>query len=104
CATCTTERIPAATLASLAADVMGDAPVELRPRFIGREAQLQTLVEAWERARGGEGGFVAIIGDPGTGKTRLMGELVPRAGAPCFVASAARSPPPARLRPPPPPP
>ncbi|HKA89390.1 MAG TPA: tetratricopeptide repeat protein [Haliangiales bacterium] len=91
CATCTTERIPAATLASLAADVMGDAPVELRPRFIGREAQLQTLVEAWERARGGEGGFVAIIGDPGTGKTRLMGELVRRAGERCFVASAAGS-------------
>lgn len=91
CATCTTERIPAATLAALAADMLGDPPVDLRPRLIGRDAQLATLLEAWERARAGVGGFVAIIGDPGTGKTRLVGELVRCAGERCYAATAGGS-------------
>src|SRR5262245_20876759 len=79
CATCTTDRIPAATLAQVAQSRLGDAPFELRPGFVGRAAELDALHAAWDRAQDGEGGFCAIVGAPGSGKTRLVRELVRRA-------------------------
>src|SRR5262249_24794155 len=39
--------------------------------FVGRERELQTLVEAWERAREGEGQVVLVGGEAGVGKSRL---------------------------------
>ncbi|MGH2920288.1 MAG: BTAD domain-containing putative transcriptional regulator [Solirubrobacteraceae bacterium] len=45
------------------------------PPLVGREAELAWLQERWERARGGAGGLVTIIGGPGSGKTRLAAEL-----------------------------
>ena len=50
-------------------------------RFVGRQAELADLVRAMERARDGHGQAVAIIGEPGVGKSRLFYEFVdsPRA-------------------------
>ncbi len=39
--------------------------------FIGRETELQQLVDQLERAKDGEGGFVLLSGQAGVGKTRL---------------------------------
>ena len=52
-------------------------------RFVGREQELGRLREALEVARAGRGRLVAVVGEPGVGKSRLCWELVhgPEAGA-----------------------
>src|SRR5713226_2342292 len=44
-------------------------------RFIGREAELEQLRAALERARQGRGQIAAVVGEPGVGKSRLVFEL-----------------------------
>jgi class 3 adenylate cyclase/tetratricopeptide (TPR) repeat protein len=44
-------------------------------RFIGREVELDQLRAALERARSGRGQVVALVGEPGVGKSRLVLEL-----------------------------
>ncbi len=44
-------------------------------RFVGREAELEQLHQALERARTGHGQVVAVVGDPGIGKSRLFWEF-----------------------------
>src|SRR6185295_8859043 len=43
--------------------------------FVGREVELATLVERWERAADGEGQNVLIVGEAGVGKSRLAYQL-----------------------------
>jgi tetratricopeptide (TPR) repeat protein len=45
-------------------------------RFVGRQAELAVLHRALERASTGHGQIVALIGEPGVGKTRLCYELI----------------------------
>jgi class 3 adenylate cyclase/tetratricopeptide (TPR) repeat protein len=45
-------------------------------RFIGRETERTTLVQALERAGAGHGQVVAVVGDAGVGKSRLVYEFV----------------------------
>jgi class 3 adenylate cyclase len=40
--------------------------------FVGREEELGLLTRRWERANGGEGQLVLIVGEPGLGKSRLI--------------------------------
>jgi predicted ATPase/DNA-binding CsgD family transcriptional regulator len=51
---------------------------EVSPAFVGREAELGTLADACERARGGTPGAVLLGGEAGGGKTRLVGEFADR--------------------------
>jgi len=44
-------------------------------RFVGRESELQQLAQALERAAAGHGQAVAIVGEAGVGKSRLVWEL-----------------------------
>ena len=44
-------------------------------RFIGRSAELEQLRAALERTRAGRGQVVAIVGEPGVGKSRLVLEV-----------------------------
>src|SRR5262245_27123701 len=44
-------------------------------RFVGRDAELEQLWQALERARSGHGHVVAVVGDPGVGKSRLFWEF-----------------------------
>ena len=44
-------------------------------RLVGRERELGALARALERLAGGEAAFLALEGEPGIGKTRLLGEL-----------------------------
>jgi class 3 adenylate cyclase/predicted ATPase len=40
--------------------------------FVGREVELATLGERWERAQDGEGQTVLVLGEAGVGKSRLV--------------------------------
>jgi AAA ATPase domain len=44
-------------------------------RFVGRDAELDTLRQALERAQSGHGQVVAVVGEPGVGKSRLFWEF-----------------------------
>jgi predicted ATPase/class 3 adenylate cyclase len=43
--------------------------------FVGREAEAEQLRHALEQARAGHGQVVAVVGEPGVGKTRLFTEF-----------------------------
>ena len=45
-------------------------------RFVGRDAEMEQVRQAAEQARGGRGQIVAVIGDPGVGKSRLFYEFL----------------------------
>ncbi len=45
-------------------------------RFVGRDNELDQLRSALERASGGQGQVVAMIGEPGVGKSRLFWEFM----------------------------
>ena len=49
------------------------------PRIVGREPQLDLLVQAWRHARDGHGGLALLSGEAGIGKSRLARELVAHA-------------------------
>ena len=58
--------------------------------LVGRDAELETLRAAWERAEAGQGGAVLISGEGGIGKTRLARELLAEAaGQGALVARCA---------------
>src|SRR5207249_8636453 len=44
-------------------------------RFVGRDAELETLRRTSEQAGAGHGQLVALVGDPGVGKSRLVWEF-----------------------------
>ena len=60
--------------------------------FVDRHDELEFLGFALKRARAGQGQVVAVVGEPGVGKSRLLDELTraePRAGlATCSPATA----------------
>ena len=45
-------------------------------RFVGREAEIDALRQALERARAGHGQIVSVVGEPGVGKSRLLWEFI----------------------------
>ncbi|HUF93054.1 MAG TPA: adenylate/guanylate cyclase domain-containing protein, partial [Candidatus Limnocylindria bacterium] len=45
-------------------------------RFVGRDVELEQLRAALEQASGGRGQVVAVVGEPGVGKSRLFYELM----------------------------
>jgi class 3 adenylate cyclase len=65
-------------------EITGAGPVRSRlqaaaarglTRFVGRNAELETLRQALEKARAGHGQVVALVGEPGVGKSRLFWEF-----------------------------
>jgi tetratricopeptide (TPR) repeat protein len=44
--------------------------------FVGRQPELETLFQALERAGAGQGQVVALLGEPGVGKSRLVYEFL----------------------------
>ena len=49
--------------------------------FVGRQHELDALLDSLDAARKGLGSVTLIAGEPGAGKTRLLRELADRAGA-----------------------
>ncbi len=63
-----------------------------RAPLVGREAELERLVDTWLACRSQGRAMLGMIeGDPGTGKTRMAEELLARARLDGAVASAARA-------------
>jgi class 3 adenylate cyclase/predicted ATPase len=65
-------------------EITGAGPVRSRlqaaaarglTRFVGRSAEFETLCQALERAGTGRGQVVALVGEPGVGKSRLFWEF-----------------------------
>lgn len=52
-----------------------DAAAGRLTRFVGRDVEVATLVERWERAQDGEGQNVLVLGEAGVGKSRLAYQL-----------------------------
>jgi AAA ATPase domain/Adenylate and Guanylate cyclase catalytic domain len=51
-------------------------------RFVGREHELQQLVDAWDRALAGSRcEMITVVGDPGVGKSRLVAEALAQVDA-----------------------
>ena len=47
--------------------------------LVGRDHELNWLTQAWARAETGAGGLIALLGEPGIGKSRLAAELADHA-------------------------
>jgi class 3 adenylate cyclase/predicted ATPase len=43
--------------------------------LVGRQGELRTIEDRWERARAGQGQFVVLVGEAGLGKSRLTDEF-----------------------------
>jgi class 3 adenylate cyclase/predicted ATPase len=54
-------------------------------RFVGRQRELEQMQRALELAQGGHGQIVAVVGEPGVGKSRLCYEFKLRASRGCLV-------------------
>ncbi|SOE85471.1 adenylate/guanylate cyclase [Burkholderia sp. YR290] len=54
-------------------------------RFVGREAQLKQLGRTLEQAKVGHGQIVAVVGEAGVGKSRLLHEFKERSQRSCLV-------------------
>ena len=50
-----------------------------RGRLVGRAAELASLEQSLAALAGGGSDAVVLVGEPGIGKTRLLGELAARA-------------------------
>jgi class 3 adenylate cyclase/tetratricopeptide (TPR) repeat protein len=68
-------------------ELVGRRPVQRRfairaqrglTRFIGRDAELQTLLARWEDTKRGRGQVVSVVGEAGLGKSRLIHEFKER--------------------------
>jgi predicted ATPase/class 3 adenylate cyclase len=66
-------------------EVSGAGPVRTRlqasaarglTRFVGRSSELQQLAQALDRAAAGHGQIVAVVGEAGVGKSRLLWEFM----------------------------
>ena len=56
-------------------------PASDAPPLVGREAELATLLEADAAAAAGHGAAVELVGEPGMGKSTLLGELAARSSS-----------------------
>jgi class 3 adenylate cyclase/predicted ATPase len=54
-------------------------------RFVGRQAELETLQKALELAKAGQGQVVGVVGEAGVGKSRLFHEFKARSQQGCMV-------------------
>ncbi len=62
-------------------------------RFVGRDLEVEQLRRAFDRVEAGHGQVVAVVGEPGAGKSRLIYEVASarRAGSWLFLDAAALS-------------
>jgi class 3 adenylate cyclase len=57
-------------------------------KFVGREREMEAIEYAAEQARAGHGQIVAVMADPGVGKSRLFAEFKARTQKDCMLLDA----------------
>ena len=57
-------------------------------KFVGRNSEMEAMRRALEFAKQGQGQLIAVIGEPGVGKSRLVSEFKGRAQSECLVLEA----------------
>ena len=83
------ENVPAESFNRGRTSTVGES-VGVAGRFVGRSAERQVLGQVLAAARGARPSVVQIVGEPGIGKTRLLGQLHELAGADGFVVLSSR--------------
>ena len=73
------EPVPVARVVSVASRNV--TPARRQGRFVGRDSELSLLRDEFERAKSGTPAFVALSGEAGSGKTRLVEEFRARVAA-----------------------
>jgi class 3 adenylate cyclase/tetratricopeptide (TPR) repeat protein len=68
---------------------LGVATARGLTRFVGRQREVERLGEALARAEAGHGQLVAIVGEPGVGKSRLIWEFTRSPGVRDWLVLAA---------------
>src|SRR5205823_3750091 len=58
--------------------------------LVGREHELDFLLQAWQRARGGNGQVIMLSGEAGVGKSRLVQALIERTAGERFSELGCR--------------
>jgi DNA-binding winged helix-turn-helix (wHTH) protein/tetratricopeptide (TPR) repeat protein len=58
---------------------------------VGRDGELKALYAALERARAGQGGILAISGEPGIGKTTVVDTFLQEVGDSCLIGRGSCS-------------
>lgn len=75
-------------------EVIGGGPARTRlqaaarrglTRFVGRDGEMIQLCQALDRSHAGHGQIVAVVGEPGVGKSRLIHEFVQYNAKDCLV-------------------
>jgi len=54
-------------------------------KFVGREREMEEMRRALELAKQGQGQVIAVIGEPGVGKSRIVSEFKARAQSECLA-------------------
>ncbi len=54
-------------------------------RFVGRQREMEQMKRAWEATQTGRGQIVAVMGEPGVGKSRLFHEFKLTSGRGCLL-------------------
>jgi adenylate cyclase len=67
----------------------GLAALGLATPLVGRRRELEQLLDAFARMRGGQAQVVSLVGEAGTGKSRLIAELMARLAADGRLAGTA---------------
>ena len=68
------------------------APPDAESPFVGRVAERALLEQRWAAAQAGRGAALLVIGEPGIGKSRLVGELSRRLRPTSWSRAVARRP------------
>ncbi|MBV9832695.1 MAG: AAA family ATPase, partial [Marmoricola sp.] len=72
---------PSPPTRALHAEAHADGSTPARPRLFGRAEEAKALAGAWRSASLGRGRVVVVSGEPGIGKTSLVGDLAGRVEA-----------------------
>jgi TOMM system kinase/cyclase fusion protein len=87
------DTVPVFSLKGLRQLAAGVETIQLQREtlLVGRDQQLEQLVDAWRRTQAGSGAVFLVSGEPGIGKSRLVRELRRRVPAAAWLGCQCRA-------------